>query len=485
MTAAGTSMRPHRGSLLSAYGVSLAVVGATVATLAAFTRLFPDASLGAVALYGGLAATFVTFVIHRLIAARLVWNGVFAVSDGLLSLSEGDYGVRLAVQRDDEVGRLVRRFNTLAEALRRDRSGLYQKELLLERVLAASTTISVIVNEAGRVVYANASAEQFFGGRKKIEGELLSELLASSPRDLQEAATAPHDVLFTLERGEAPEPETFHLAKHYFEISTQRHTLFMLKPLTKELARKEVETWKKAIRVLSHEVNNSLAPITSLIHSARLMLANPTNFQQRLGQALDTIEERAGHLKTFLDGYASFARLPLPTRRLVPWRELLGGVEGLYPYRLDGSLPEEAPFLDPSQMQQVIINLLKNASESGSAPDDIEMAIRAEPGTAGVELVVRDRGKGMSPEVLRNALLPFYSTKKAGSALGLALCREIVEAHGGRLSLHPRDGGGLTVRCWLPVAPPIGNGPSTLTALPAMSGPVESLVGGGRSPGGS
>jgi len=475
-------MGSHRGSsLLSALLVSLAVVGATLATLAAFVRLFPGASLGAVALEGGLAATFVTFVIHRMVAARLVWNGVFAVSDGLLSLSEGDYGVRLAVERDDEVGRLVRRFNTLAESLRRDRSGLYQKELLLERVLAASTTISVIVNEGGRVVYANASAEQFFGGGKKIEGALLPELLASSPRDLQAAATAPHDVLFTLERGDAAEPETFHLAKHYFEISTQRHTLFMLKPLTKELARKEVETWKKAIRILSHEVNNSLAPITSLIHSARLMLANPANFQQRLGQALDTIEERAGHLKTFLDGYASFARLPLPTRRLVPWRELLGGVEGLYPYRLDGALPTEPPFLDPSQMQQVIINLLKNASESGSAPDAIEMAIRAEPGEGGAEIVVRDRGKGMSPEVLRNALLPFYSTKKAGSGLGLALCREIVEAHGGRLSLHPRDAGGLMVRCWLPVAQPSGNGPSTLTAMPAVTGPTaESSVGGVR-----
>jgi len=295
-----TSVGARRGSLLSAYVVSLAVVAATVATLAACVRLFPGASLTAVALGGGVAATFVTFVIHRLIAARLVWNGVFAVSDGLLSLSEGDYGVRLAVQRNDEVGRLVQRFNTLAEALRRDRSGLYQKELLLERVLAASTTISVIVNEAGRVVYANASAERFFGGGKRIEGELLPELLASSPRELQEAATAPHDVLFTLERGDAAEPETFHLAKHYFEISTQRHTLFMLKPLTKELARKEVETWKKAIRVLSHEVNNSLAPITSLVHSARLMLVTPANFQQRLGKALDTIEERAGHLKTFL-----------------------------------------------------------------------------------------------------------------------------------------------------------------------------------------
>src|SRR3954451_14469935 len=144
---------------------------------------------------------------------------------------------------------------------------------------------------------------------------------------MREAAHALTDILFTCERPGAGEPETFHLSKHYFEISTQRHTLLLLKPLTQELARKEVETWKKAIRVLSHEVDNSLAPITSLLHSARLMLANPAGHERRLGAALDTIEERANHLKTFLDDYVSFARLPLPARRLLPCKELLAGVE--------------------------------------------------------------------------------------------------------------------------------------------------------------
>jgi two-component system nitrogen regulation sensor histidine kinase NtrY len=443
------SIGGRRGGFGTALLLAGGIVGATLGVLFVCSRMLPDASVSTLALVGGIAATVVAMIITRLVGARLVWKGVYAVSDGLLSLAEGDYGVRLAVERDDEVGRLVGRFNTLAERLRRDRSGVYQKEMLLEQVLAASTTIAVIVNEADRIVYSNPAAEQFFGGGKKIDGERLGDLLVAGPRELLEAAAATHDVLFTCERGDAAEPETFHLAKHYFEISTQKHTLFMLKPLTKELARKEVETWKKAIRVLSHEVNNSLAPITSLIHSARLMLANPAGFSQRLGGALDTIEERATHLKTFLDGYAGFARLPLPAKRALPWKDVLAGVEGLYPYRLDGELPAEPAFLDPSQMQQVVINLLKNAAESGTATEGVTLAIRREP-AGGVELVVSDRGKGMPPEVLRNALLPFYSTKKTGTGLGLALCREIVDAHGGRLSLHPRDGGGIAVRCWLP-----------------------------------
>jgi two-component system, NtrC family, nitrogen regulation sensor histidine kinase NtrY len=439
-------------STATTWGVSLVSVLVTLGAVEACRRSF-DANAGASAwIAGAVVAVLLVFAINRTAAARFVWDGVFAVSDGLLSLSEADYGVRLAVVRDDEVGRLIRRFNVLADALRRDRSGVYQKEMLLETVLAASTTIAVIVNEAGRIVYANNSAEQFLGGGQKIEGQLLPDLLAFAPEKLQEAAQAATDILFTTERPGVDEAETFHLSKHYFEISTQRHTLFLLKPLTKELARKEVETWKKAIRVLSHEVNNSLAPITSLLHSARLMLANPAGHERRLDAAMDTIEERATHLKTFLDGYGSFARLPLPTRRSVPWRELLGGIDGLYPYRLEGALPDAPAFADPSQLQQVLINLLKNAVESGSPPAEITLVFDADE-QGGVGLSVRDRGKGMSPEVLRNALLPFYSTKKAGSGLGLALCREIVEAHGGRLTLHPRDGGGLVVRCWLPPGP--------------------------------
>jgi two-component system nitrogen regulation sensor histidine kinase NtrY len=445
-----TSVASHRRSLLSTLVVSAGVVAATLVALFVCARLTPQGSPATRVITGGVAATALVFTINRLVAARLVWNGVQAVSDGLLSLTEGDYGVRLVVERDDEVGGLVRRFNALTETLRRDRSGVYQKELLLERVLAASTTIAVIANEAGRVVYANPSAQTYFatglGTGRPLEGESLPALIAAAPRELQEAATAPHDVLFTYERGDAP--ETYHLAKHYFEISTQRHTLFLLRPLTKELARKEVETWKNAIRVLSHEVNNSRAPITSLMHSARLMLANPLGFQQRLGAALDTIDERSAHLKAFLDGYASFARLPLPSRRAVQWRELLAGVEALYQFQLEDALPAVPAFVDPGQLQQVLINLLKNASESGSAPEDITLGVRAD--ATGTEIMVRDRGKGMSPDVMRNALLPFYSTKKTGSGLGLPLCREIVEAHGGRLALHPREGGGLTVSCWLP-----------------------------------
>src|SRR5262249_26164147 len=155
------------------------------------------------------------------------------------------------------------------------------------------------------------------------------------------------------------------------------------------------------------EMNNSLAPVTSLIGSARMMLGQPDH-AQRLERALDTIEERAQHLRTFLDGYARFARLPAPTRREGTWPEILAGIEGLYHFSIDGALPVRPTLVDPAQIQQVLINLIKNAVESGSAPEEVK--IRFDDGFEdGVELEVLDRGKGMSDEEMKNALLPFYS----------------------------------------------------------------------------
>jgi nitrogen fixation/metabolism regulation signal transduction histidine kinase len=444
---------PPRGGLgMSARGlISFTTCGLVqVVVYESLRHLVPTLSTRAAIPLSVLVACPLVFLIARRFIHRSVTDVIVAVSDGLLSLTENDYAIRLVMDRSDEAGMLVYRFNTLTERLRREHNDVYQREMLLETVLGATSMIVVICNEALRVVYANAAAKQFFGcGSGRPEGRNLEELLGGAPPEVQQAARAPTDVLFTWDRP-GGDQETFHLSKRYFELSARKHTLFLLRPLTKELARKEVETWKKAIRVMSHEVNNSLAPISSLLHSARLMMGNPAH-GQRLGAALDTIEERAAHLKTFLDGYSSFARLPAPKKQMVRWKDLLRGVEGLYPFVVSGTVPERPAHVDPAQLQQVLINLLKNAVESGSPPDQVTISFLAD-GKEGVEFAVVDRGKGMSDEVLKNALLPFYSTKKSGTGLGLALCREIVEAHGGRLSLHHRDGGGVSVRCWLPAA---------------------------------
>jgi signal transduction histidine kinase len=189
-----------------------------------------------------------------------------------------------------------------------------------------------------------------------------------------------------------------------------------------------------------------------------MMLAHEPD-TARLERVFRTISDRAAHLSSFIDGYARFAKLPKPRLGSVEWSAFLARLEGTTSFRLEGSVPAQPAVFDASQFEQVLINLLKNAAESGSAPEDITVSVHAatDSGTAGWSIEVADRGSGLTEDVLRDALLPFYSTKPSGTGLGLTLCREIVEAHGGRLSLANREGGGAAMTIWLPQAPVISS----------------------------
>jgi signal transduction histidine kinase len=168
----------------------------------------------------------------------------------------------------------------------------------------------------------------------------------------------------------------------------------------------------------------------------------------KLDRVFTTIENRAAHLASFIDGYARFAKLPRPRLEPTPWPQFLARLQGAAPFQVIGNVPERPANIDASQLEQVVINLLKNAVESGSPPDEIRIAVREAGG--GFLLEVTDRGTGLKDDVLRDALLPFYSTKATGTGLGLTLCREIIEAHDGRLSVANRPESGAIVSVWLP-----------------------------------
>jgi nitrogen fixation/metabolism regulation signal transduction histidine kinase len=246
----------------------------------------------------------------------------------------------------------------------------------------------------------------------------------------------------------AGESQVYHLSQRAFHLNAQGHHLILLKQLTRELAAQEVTIWKKVIRVIAHELNNSLAPIASLGHSGRLLAQDLSHAQ--LERIFATISDRTAHLTSFIDGYARFAKLPRPRLAPVTWADFFTRLEGTTTFRIEGPIPARAANLDVSQLEQVMINLLKNASESGSAPDSITVTTHDSGEGRGFVVEVADRGSGLAEHVLRDALLPFYSTKPTGTGLGLTLCREIVEAHEGRLSIANRDGGGALVTLWLP-----------------------------------
>jgi nitrogen fixation/metabolism regulation signal transduction histidine kinase len=371
-----------------------------------------------------------------------------ALSGAVSSFRDGDFSFSIASGRRDEVGDLVEAHNELGRVLREERQNLFQRELLLHTVVQNTPTALVLADANDHVVYSNTAARQLFNGGRRMEGLSFRTVVAECPPALAEAVAAGRDGLFsvTLDGGE----ESFHQAQRRFQLNGREHRLYLFKRLTRELSRQEVATWKKVIRVISHELNNSLAPISSLAHSGRELVASGR--PERLAQVFDTIEERSRHLDAFIRGYAAFAKLPAPRLQAVEWGPFLERLGEHYPFTRVGPLPATAGRFDPAQLAQVLINLLKNAHEAGSPAQDVELEVR-EVG-ADVRIEVRDRGTGMTEAVMANALVPFYSTKRSGTGLGLALAREIVEAHGGRIALANRDGGGLGVTLWLPPAAP-------------------------------
>jgi len=399
-----------------------------------------------------LSATLLAVLIAlplALYAARTVtrpWSRVLqAVHDGIVSLRDRDLSVSVGYHHEDELGRLVGAYNSLGALLRRERLDLYQRELLLDTVIQTSPLALVLTQSSGRIVYSNLAARQLLRSGRKLEGCDLAELLAEGPAALREALKSSSDALFTMQV--SGEQQVYSLSQRHFLLNAQPHHLVLLKQLTRELAAQEVAIWKKVIRVIAHELNNSLAPISSLAHSGRGLAAPPDPTQ--LERIFTTISERATHLASFIEGYARFAKLPQPRRMSCEWSVLFARLEGTTALRITGPLPSRPATLDASQMEQVLINLLKNAAESGSPAEEIAVSVREQ--AAGFTIEVGDRGAGFAEDALRDALLPFFSTKQSGTGLGLTLCREIVEAHGGRLSLANRPGGGALVTVWLPV----------------------------------
>ncbi len=438
-------MPRRRTSLAGRLAFHAALHGALAAAVAAaVTALTARPALGfACAL--GVAVLVAVLTSGRALGAAQ--RTMLALADGIRSFRDGEFSLRLANRRGDELGDLVGLYNEMGDALRSERHDLYQRELMLETVLQGAPMAILLTGPSGRVAYSNRSARHLLGQGRRLEGHDFQEVLAQTPAEMRDVLAAAEDALFTVSDASGSE-ETYHVSRRSFDVHTRRHTLYVIERLTPELRRREVEVWKKAIRVMNHEMNNSLAPIRSLVRSARVATGRPEHAHHLEG-IFDTIEERATYLSEFLEGYARFARLPRPQKRPVDWREFLDGMRHLAAFRVLEPLPDRPGLFDPSQMQQVLINLVKNAREAGSPEDDIVVGVEGATDGA-TALVVVDRGRGMDEEVMRRALLPFYSSKPSGTGLGLPLCQEIVEAHGGRLRLQARPGGGLAVTCVLP-----------------------------------
>ncbi len=366
------------------------------------------------------------------------------------ALREEDFSFRARPQRgDDALSEVLREVNALADTLRDQRLGALEATALL-RTVAAEIEVAVFTFDgAERLMLLNRAAERALGrhgeqalGRTAQELGLAEALRGPTPRVLELALP-----------GGMGRFEARHSA---FRQGGRPHRLLVLADLSRALRDEERQAWQRLIRVIGHELNNSLAPIRSIAESLEALLSRaerPQDAEADLRHGLAVIRARAESLSRFMEGYARLARLPPPSPEPValgPLARRVAGLETRLAIGVEGG-PELQLLVDGDQVEQLLINLVRNAADAAlESGGGVSLGWRVLGRVA--EIRVLDEGPGLSSTA--NLFVPFFTTKPGGTGIGLVLSRQIAEAHGGSLSLQNRsDRRGCVALVRLPLAP--------------------------------
>lgn len=372
----------------------------------------------------------------------------------LTALREGDFSTRArGANRDEPLGDVLAEINLLSGTLQEQRLGALEATALLRTVMEeidvaifafdANETLR-LVNRAGQELIAQP-AEKILG-RAARELNLADCLEGESTRVL--ARTFPGGT------------GRWGMRRTQFREGGLPHSLVVIADLSQPLREEELKAWQRLVRVIGHELNNSLAPIKSIAGSLTSLLRRPQkapDWEDDMRGGLEIIETRAEGLNQFMQSYARLAKLPAPSKQPCEIGPLLRRVVSLET-RAEIKLTEGPALtvsLDAAQLEQVIINLLKNAVEATpdqghSTPPVGSIEVAWQKASGMLEITVADHGPGIAN--LQNLFVPFFTTKPSGSGIGLVLCRQIAENHNGSLTLENRqDQTGCIARLRLPL----------------------------------
>ncbi len=357
------------------------------------------------------------------------------MSNLLAALREGDYSIRARGARaDDALGEVLLEINQLGETLRVQRLGAFEATALLRTIMAEIDVAVFTFDPERRLRLVNRAGENLL--RQSID-----KLLGRRAQDLGLAVCLDADEDAPLTLSFPGGSGRWGVRKSNFREHGLPHELLVLTDLSRTLREEERVAWQRLVRVLGHEMNNSLAPIKSIAGSLESLLRRdppPPDWRDDAQSGLNVIAARAESLSRFMQAYARLARLPPPQKEPVDLGELVRRVVGLET-RLAVRIVDGAPVTieaDAAQIEQLLINILHNAVDA-SLETGGEVSISWRAIADCTEVMVRDEGPGvMNPA---NLFVPFFTTKPGGSGIGLALSRQIAEAHGGSLSLTNRQ----------------------------------------------
>jgi two-component system nitrogen regulation sensor histidine kinase NtrY len=358
------------------------------------------------------------------------------VSNLLAAMREEDFSIRArGARRDDALGEVLIEVNALAETLREQRLGAIEATALLSRVMEEIAVAVFAFDGEGALQLVNRFGERLLGQPEpRLRGRRAEELgLAAFLED-----GAPQ----ILEAGFPGGSGRWEIRRSAFRQGGAPHRLLVLADVSRPLREEERQAWQRLIRVLGHELNNSLAPIQSIAGSLQKLSAEPeppADWRADLRQGLSIIASRAEALSRFTTAYAKLASLPPPRLGPVAVDALLRRAASLETRLPVGVIPGPAVTVqaDSDQLDQLLINLVRNASDAALETQG-GVALGWKRAGGRLEIWVADDGPGLPNTT--NLFVPFFTTKPGGSGIGLVLCRQIAEAHGGTLTLENRQG---------------------------------------------
>jgi nitrogen fixation/metabolism regulation signal transduction histidine kinase len=376
-----------------------------------------------------------------------VTRPLHTLSNMLAALREGDFSIRArGTEVRSAMGLALWEVNALADSLRRQRLDVTEATALLRHVMDVIDLALFGFEETGRLRLLNREAERLLGRpAERVLGLTAAELGLTAALE----GETPRLVELSLTGGAG----RWELRRGPFRQEGRPHELVVLSDLSRALREEERAAWQRLVRVLSHEINNSLSPIQSLAGTLGTLLdRSPGTPPAELRHGLEVIETRSRSLGRFMNAYAQLARLPQPRKAPVDagaWVRRVAALESRLAVAVEGG-PPVTLMADGDQLDALLINLVRNAADAALETGG-GVRVRWRAGEGAFTLEVLDEGPGI-PETA-NLFVPFFTTKPGGSGIGLALCRQIAEAHLGALGLANRDDcRGAVARLRLPIA---------------------------------